>query len=285
MKTIKYLFLLLLFNGFHPAVAQTVSNIPAGTTDNSSIFQYEVKLIEEFIERFNDNSSSYIRQQCRSMFGTDSMITRNKVLKSLVNKIDCRGDTAQFFRQVADPAHPHFLSFTDSTWYAETQCTFLYNKKLVKIPITLHMKTVNGGSEWMIAGIGKSDIFNSKIAVPPIPVTKGSRTPDYIPTSSYGTNFVVFSYVLSSKMVPSDYFDGPLLATPRAQQFIALIKQHKLTFKYAKNIKYHFYQVDQWVFTVEQFKRKDTNSGWLISNLQKVTPGEKLAMLNKLLYP
>ena len=280
MSTIKYLFLLLLFNSSQTVTAQVFGTIPAKTADSKSFFLYEVKLIDEFMERFNDDPGSYIREQCRSLYGTDSMITRGKLLRTLINKNQSWAtDTAQFFQQVTDLRHPEYLSFTDSNWYAEAKCIFLYNKNKIEIPLVLRIKTVNGGSKWMIAGIGSSAIFKDKPVLPSVHKDIQATSGDFIPTSSHGTNFMVFNYVFSEKMHAADYFEKELLATSKAQYFIQLIKQHTITFRYVKNIRYHFFRVENWVFTVEQFKRKEANTGWLMSGLQKVSMEEKEALL------
>src|ERR1035437_1219845 len=218
MRTIKCLFLLLIFNSTQTVIAQIINTIPAKATNSESFFLYEVKLVDEFIERFNDDPMSYIRQQCKSLYGTDSMITRRMLLKTLINKTQSwNGDTAQFFQQVTNVAHPQYLSFTDSNWYAEAKCIFLYNKQKVEIPVVLHIKTVNKASKWMIAGIGSSEIFKDKPALPSLRIDIVTSSGDFIPTSSHGTNFVVFNYAFSDKMRPADYFEKELLATSKAQ--------------------------------------------------------------------
>jgi len=284
MGTIKCLFLLLIFNCSQNIIAQTVSTLPAQKTNTDFFFLYEVKLIDEFIERFNDDPHCYIREQCKALYHTDSIITRRKLLKSLLDKKKgWSADTAQFFHEVLDPAHPGYLSFTDSNWYAEVRCVFLYNNSKIEVPLVLHIKAAGQGSKWMIAGIEKSELFkNVPVSAPRSNDTQISIN-DFIPTSSHGTDFVVFNYIFSEQMQAAAYFEPGLLGMPRTQYFTRLVKQQKIKFLYVKNIKYHFFTLPGWVFTVEQFKRKETNTGWLISSLQKVNPTEKEVLLKKLL--
>ena len=84
-------------------------------------------------------------------------------------------------------------------------------------------------------------------------------------------------------MHPADYFEPELLATPKTQYLVGLIKQHKITFEHVDNIMYYFFQIKNWVFTVKQFKRKELNNGWLISNLQEANTTKKNALLKNLL--
>lgn len=284
MRAIRWLLLLLVSGSAHLVSAQVVGTL-SSTAANESFFLYEVKLIDEFIERFNDDPSSYIRQQSKVLYGTDSIITRQRLLKSLFDKKHTWGaGMAAFISEVTDAAHPVYIHFTDSNWYAEEACVFLYNGKKVVVPLILHIKTIDGASKWMIAGIGNSEITDASAPAPPYKTTAGSSG-GFIPTSSYGTDFVVFNSIFAADMQDADYFEPPLLATPGAQTLIALIKQRKVTFQYVKSSKYHFFQVPGWVLTVAHFKRKETNSGWLVSGLQRATEPDKQVQLKKLLYP
>jgi hypothetical protein len=134
----------------------------------------------------------------------------------------------------------------------------------------MHIITVGGGSKWMIAGIGKSSIFDT--TMPPGLPTEGyyTTTGDYIPTSSHGTNFVTLTQLLTKSMHPADYFEPYLMSVARGHQFVELIQQEKLKFIHVTNMTFHFYTIPGWVFTVSNYKRKEDNRGWLISSLQQV---------------
>ncbi len=283
---IKYFLLLLLLNCCVSQTihAQSINTIPDHPKDKS-YFLYEVKLIDEFIERFNDAPSSYIRRQCMSLYGTDTMITRTRLLKTLLDKKqNWSADTTLFINEITASQHPQYLSFTDSNWYAVANCIFLHSGQQVTVPIVLHIKTANGASKWMIAGFGNSGIFRNTA---PLPVSKSlfSSSGDFIPTSSYGTDFIVFNNIFTNKITSADYIEPALLQTPRGRIFIQLLRENKLMFQHVKNISYHFFQLENRIFTVEQFKRKETNTGWLISNIEKVDKKEKEERLQKLLYP
>lgn len=280
MKYIRLWLFALLVSHSMPVGAQ-VSALPS--SDSEPFFMYEVKLIEEFIERFNDDPNSYIRQQCRELYGSDSIINRKKLLKSLFNKKQAwSSDTGAFIREVLNEGTPAYLNFTDSDWYAEVKCIFLYHNKKTEVLLVLHIRTEQGASKWMIAGIGVNQLPNRKANDQ---LTEKSPSGGFIPTSSYGTNFIVLSTALNKDIHAVDYFEPQLLSSPRAQAFLGLVKDGQLSFQYARSIKFYFLSVPGWVFTVEQFKRKNSNTGWLISNLQKLPNNEKDTFLKLLLYP
>lgn len=270
MQSAKSLLLVLLAFISLPSYSQVVSYLPQLKTEKSYFF-YEVKLIDEFIERFNDEPNSYIRRQSRNLYGTDTFITRRQLIKSLFDKRQLWGQEVNLFTSaVTDTTDPQFLSFTDSNWYAVAQCVFLHNDKRITLPLVMHIITVDGGSKWMIAGIGKSSIFDT--TMPPGLPTEDyyTTTGDYIPTSSHGTHFVTLTQLLTKSMHPADYFEPYLMATARGHQFVELVQQEKLRFLHVSQMTFHFFTLPGWVFTVSHHKRKEDNRGWLISSLQQI---------------
>ena len=106
-----------------PLYGQTVSNMGGITHTNEGTFMYRVKLIDEFIERFNDEPQSYIRQQAKALTGTDSMLNRRRMLRALLYKgATWSIDTAKFIDAVCQPTNEQWLHFDDTGWYAVANC-------------------------------------------------------------------------------------------------------------------------------------------------------------------
>ncbi|HCX75545.1 MAG TPA: hypothetical protein DHU93_09195, partial [Algoriphagus sp.] len=57
--------------------------------------------------------------------------------------------------------------------------------------------------------------------------------------------------------------------------FLYEMKQNNLRFSTVNEVKFHFFQIEGWYFEVSQFNRPGFNTGWLISNLVKLNPGDK----------
>jgi hypothetical protein len=244
-------------------------------------------VIDEFIERFNDDPASYLRKvyaQAKKPYH----LTRTQLLVSLFNLENAAftdKDTVLmgFFHEVLDKNHPLYLSFNDNDWYAEAKSVFLLNGKLVEIPLVLHVKSQgNEWAKWMITGVGNKS--QSKEPTPSITLGKpGANVAQYISTSAYASNFVELHYIFSSNMDPQYYFEPQLLSTKGGKEFVEMIKSGQLKFQFVKNITFHFYQIRNWVFTVDHFNRKTFNNGWLISSMRKTTQTEKDAARMKLL--
>ncbi len=274
---------LLIFISPVTGRAQYFSNYDA----NKDLFIRNVKLIDEFIERFNDDKDTYLRKALAAD-DTQYDISRRMLLVSLFNLENTSftdKDTLLkgFFRRVLDKDNPTYLSFNDTDWYASAQCVFLYKGRLVEIPIVLRVRSKGDEwAKWMIAGIGKQ--VPGKGPMPSISTGyKDAKMPTYISTSSYATNFVELHYIFTKNIEPELVFEKGLLASEDGRAFISLVRDGALRFQYAKKIIFHFFQVKDWLFTVDEFKRKAYNSGWLISSMRKVTEAEKDAARKLLL--
>jgi len=271
-----------------PSTRMSAQTFSSGNSVRDELFMYEVKSVDEFIERFDDDPSSFIRKEFQKQ-NRQFLLTRAELLISLFNldnnwvndSVEIKG----FIRQAIDKKRPQYIYFKDTGWYAEARCVFIYNEKLVEIPLILHIKNEINGAKWMINGIG-NDIFfeGDNLVTEPVPVSKSSSNKKYISTTGHATNFVELHNVFSDSMEPYNYFDPQLLAAKKARLFVQLILQGKITFQYVKNIKYHFYQMPGWIFEVQQFERENINSGWLISSIKKVTKSEKEIYRRKLLH-
>jgi hypothetical protein len=66
-------------------------------------------------------------------------------------------------------------------------------------------------------------------------------------------------------------------------EFYNAILNQEIEFLDVIKIKYHFLVADKWIFTVENFPREALNSGWLISQIQRVSSFEMENYRSKLL--
>jgi hypothetical protein len=61
--------------------------------------------------------------------------------------------------------------------------------------------------------------------------------------------------------------------------FVEEVKDGNLKFESVDNVKFHFFQVQNWYFEVTYFNRNEMNSGWLISSLLRVSESEKKELI------
>ena len=65
--------------------------------------------------------------------------------------------------------------------------------------------------------------------------------------------------------------------------FLYEVKKGLLKFKNVNRISFHFFSLEGWYFTLNNFNRTGYNSGWLISDLTEINKPQKEQLL-KLIY-
>jgi len=246
-------------------------------------FIYQVKEIDEFFERFNDDPASFIRAVYRERHRKFN-ITRQRLIKSLFNYENTSWDSTMMLRfvsEVTNKKNPIYLDFYGDNWYAELTCRFRYNSSSIVIPVVMKIEmTQNGGSKWMIVGVGQSRL-KSNIVVREMAESK-IKTKCLSPTS-HATNFVSLKRALDDKENLSNYFENSYFNRSNMLAFYNAVLNRQIEFSHVIKIKYHFLLADKWIFTVEDFPRETLYSGWLINHMQKVSSSSMENYKNKLL--
>ncbi len=246
-------------------------------------FIYEVKEIDEFFERFNNDPHSFIRGVYKARH-VKYNITRQRLIRSLFNYENMSRDSLiikKFISDVTKKKKPVYLDFYGDDWYAELTCRFKYYSSSIVIPVIMKIEmTPNKGSKWMIVAVGSSNL-KSKMVVTEIAQSK--ITTKFISPTSHGTNFVSLKRAFDDRENLSGYFEPIYYKRPHMLEFYNAILYREIKFLSVTKIKYHFLVADKWTFTVENFTREALNSGWLISHIQKVSSSGMEKYRNKLL--
>lgn len=244
---------LLAFCAFRPVCAQVLQN------EVTANFAHQVKQIDEFIERFNNQDNTLIRRYAERL-DTSVRFRRENLVKSLFNASDPgwnKDDIVRFIGQVNDTAKPVHLNFFDNHWYAEVNCAVLYRGKPNSLTLVLKIqREKNGASKW-VAVSAMADYLR-------LPVRLDTTTG--LNPLSHATDFMNVDLLSADKAnignyLPAGHYNDVLSV------FLYESQNNRLTIKQVNKITYHFMQVGGWVFTVSRFNRQTRNSGWLISRL------------------
>ena len=246
-------------------------------------FIYEVKQIDEFFERFNNDTSSFIRNVYHNS-KTKFTVDRYRLIKSLFNYVSKTWDSTlinNFVASITDRKSPCKLDFYGDNWYAELECRFKYNANTVSIPLIMRVVTDNHkGAKWVVAGVGSNPV-RSTITVNKLPPSKNFYK--CIGPSSQAANFMALKKAFEDKENLSNCFDELFFDRLNAMEFYNAVLSNQIEFMYVKSVRYHFLQDENWIFRVEYFPRDAMNSGWLINYVKKVSPREIEAYKRKLL--
>lgn len=245
-------------------------------------FVFEVKQIDEFFERFNNEKNTLFYRYVATKF-PGITIDRISLVNNLFNKENKHFDSAEvkgFASFVADSIHPVFLDFASNEWYAATVCKFKYLGKNTDITIILKIQQErNGGMKWMIVSafcplIGPE----SK----PAHLHPARRTSKFLNPMSQATDFMNLAEAFEDEADVRDYLDSSFYQKPRSVAFLKALLRKQLEFSFVKRINYYFLQVDGWIFRVSYYQRQSSNSGWLISLLFRASPEDKEKFKNRL---
>jgi hypothetical protein len=275
-------FLLRLFF-FFPFVlsAQISSN---SLTDN---FAFEVKSIDDFIERFNFEQGTDFSNYLKTAYPSVSY-SRRTFLLSLFNQKNKSFydnlDVDFFIHEVADTAKPRYIHFSDYEWYAMAECKVIYKKKIRTLDLILKVeRDVRKSVKWSIVSAKAGFLGVNPNSYDSLYLTvkneyNKNRMLDssryFLHPVSHAIDFMNVDDVFSKKK----HFDDYLYAGPKSAQLVrltSLIHKSEIKFLQVNAISYHFLQVKGWIMIVDYFNRNERNSGWLINALTRATPEQK----------
>ena len=272
MKAKLLLTLLLCCRFLQQASSQAIES----NTNRERNFAFEIKHIDEFIERFNDDKDAFITTYVRANYPGTNVDRQSLILNLFNRKISWNNaEMRKFVQRVIDPDKPTYLDFDSDNWYAEALCRFIYKGRIVDVRILLKIQQeVNGGTKWMI-------VSASSGAIPPsagaINVQESYDLSKFLNSTSHATNFISLNRALNDRQGIANYLDSNFMKSPYSMAFLKALLAKQLSFQYVKNITYHFLQVNGWILTVSRFTRNSVNSGWLINSMKEASEEEKEA--------
>ena len=296
--------------------AQVFSNDDAA---REAHFVTRVVQLDEFIHRFNNDTSSAIRRYYLAHHRPWDK-SREQLIRSLFNYSTQHWDSLQmdlFIRRATDPERPDSLRFLRDQWYAEAMCHFLYNGDTVRANLILKIQLNPGGTaQWVIVGVkpffglgggktnpqgpalkpedvvadggvtggGVKSVGRGKVPLPTI-VTISNVNPRrrFIQPAANETYFAELERDFADKRRLADLFAPGFFEGRSSAPFYEAVLRGRIKFVAVKKLRYHYLQVHDWIFTVENFERASRNSGWLITSIRQASPDEQSDYIKKLL--
>lgn len=262
----KVLLIFLLITWSFSATAQSYAK------EDDIIFLWQVKQINEFMERFNKDEKTELIQYYKKQ-SPPVTFARERLIKSLFNSEDKNwnyNDITNFIEQADDTIRPQCLDFLGNKWNAIVKCRVAYKGKPETIIFTLQVqKLPAGASKWLITGADAGFLKHSDASQDIIKIPEPRDPTVALSPSSNGTDFLDIDKVSSDKVNIRNFFlqadiykdDVPLVESE-------ILKGH-LIIKHAISIIYDIKQIPGWDMRIEQYNRHSMNSGWLISKLTR----------------
>ena len=177
----------------------------------------------------------------------------------------------QFINQVISREYPHYLLFHRPGWYAEVEAVFSHKGTRENATLIMKIQPQGLGYEWIIDHVifePFKNIFNK-------PSGNGK---DFLHPLSHELGFMNLRRAFQDSNTP-EAFTSSSYKPDYLSIFLYELKQNNIRFETIVDVKFHFFQIGGWYFEVNQFNRPGFNTGWLISNLVRLGPGDKENLL------
>ncbi len=268
------IFLIALFGVVSLGNAQIVD-------DNYQIEQQllaSTKQLNQFFKRFNGEENNRgdelepgdrqyrnprLRKRYMSMLFDEEYAQISKDLKT------------RFINKATDSDDPKFLGLRSNEWFAVVNTTFEYEGREEPLTLYMQMQEEGLGYEWVISNISferYKQMFKKQ----------RGETKEFLHPMSHELDFMNLRKALVKNGSPESYtladFQPDYLTL-----FLYEVKKGLLKFNTVNRISFHFFTLEGWYFTLNNFNRTGYNTGWLISDLTEINKPQKEQLL-KLIY-
>lgn len=232
------------------------------TPPNEKLLQGRVKQVEEFISRFNLDET----WQGRRTENPADTALRAKYIATLFDAdrfSDGRGhlspEALQFVSQVVGGGWR--LNFEDTTWVAEVVIDAALAQKPQRIKMYLATQRMAPYEYcWVVKNVSGA-MFDVPAPENPYPV---------LSPIDHETGFMRLLDISYSDGRFTQMF-GPDYHPDRLSMLAVLLKNRLLQLDKIASVRFHFFTVPGWSFTIERKEKKGSfNTGWLISKLNKM---------------
>ena len=261
---IKFLFVaIFLFAG--PCYGQVGEYL-----GDEKLFYAATKQVNQFLRRFNGEEDLQGKRYYQQDSNYRDPGLRSKYIKILFDnkQKDISLDSKkQFLAEVIDSELPQYLDLHGGRWFAEVSAKFNYKGKDEKLQLFLRLQEEPVGSKWVIFK-AYFDPFKEYFVVDTADKNK------FIHPMSHELDFMNLRKIFDDPEIAAAYTDEDF-----QPDYLSLIlyeiKKVNLKFKTVNQVKFHFFQLENWYFELSEFNRSGSNTGWLISNLVNVNMHQK----------
>lgn len=254
------------------AVSTVNSQSLNGFTEDETTLYAMNKQVGQFVHRFNmeEDQKGKLLSKSDPRYRNNEM--RKQLLPGMFDEYNPRtsGNLKKYFiTDVTNHKNPVFLNFLDTDWYAEVSATFTVNGKEEHLILFLTLEEENLGSKWILSNVYFKD-FSRMFPKP----DSNDQKKHFLHPQSHELDFMNLRKALKNpeyvELYASSFYQPDYMTL-----FFYMMKTNQIKFEKIDNVKFHFFQVENWYFELSFFNRDDMNSGWLISNLIYIKEEEK----------
>lgn len=230
-------------------------------------FTEHVKSMDEFMKRFNG-------EEAYPGLDVEDESFRKLNLFSLLDhnmQQNLKSQAQSFVNDIIASATK--LNYADTLWYAEAKCDITY--KGVSKNITLFLRTErikDNRFRWVFCGAdginGNLIDVKSKSAISPV---------------EHEIHFMELQSIFKHDRQHVFGYRQNDYKVDQLSVFLALVYAGQINFVSVSETKFHFFNVPDYRFVVEEIGRRGSNAGWLITSFEKLPQSKKHLFINKLI--
>lgn len=261
-----FIFLLILTIGYLEPNAQIFEML------NTDLYLSRVKLVSEFMHRFNGEELNPYIDKNDSISEKVNLCQLFDIDKILNNREVNEPRAFQFVDSVLQ--NNVKIHYSDTEWYAEVKCFGTFKGKEVSFDMLLTVEQRGKDMfKWVISDVA-GDIFDL------IPSRESEKI--MLLPNEHESNFMRLNSITSEKDDYIALYSSNCISPSKLSVFNTLVYYDYLNIDYVTDIRYTFLQVPGYIFTVKECERESTNSGWLISDWREMSNSDKETLLQRI---
>lgn len=236
------------------------------------------KQLNQFFKRFNGEENN----KGKELEPDDRQYRSSRLRKRFISMLFDeeyaqipRDVKTKFISYTTKSDSPKFLGLRSNDWFAVVNTTFEYEGREEPVVLYMQMQQEGLGYEWVISRVSfgrYKEMFDKQ----------RGETKEFLHPMSHELDFMNLRKALVKNGSPESYtladFEPDYLTL-----FLYEIKKGLLKFNTVNRISFHFFSLDGWYFTLNNFNRTGYNTGWLISDLTEINKPQKEQLL-KIIY-
>lgn len=261
----KNIFILILaFSLFSSAHAQ-IDDL----NDVGSLYA-ATKQVNQFFRRFNNEENAKGIKYNKSDKNFRNNDKRREYLMVLFNNQNRNLSPKlknQFIDYVSNKEKPFYIDFHGGKWFAQVEAEFTHKGKKREVTLYLKLQEEIQGSKWVLTRAYYSEFdklfYQNK-----------DNKAKFLHPLSHELDFMNLQKTFSDSK-SAEYYAADDFYPDHLSLLLYELKKGSFKFKTIRQVKFHFFQVDNWYFELSKFNRGGYNTGWLISNAFAITEEQK----------
>ncbi|MDE7456856.1 MAG: hypothetical protein K2M96_09165 [Prevotella sp.] len=244
-------------------------HVPAQQLDTSwqHEFTEHVKSIDEFMKRFNGEE---VYPGLEKTDGNFLKLNLFSLLDHQMNK-DAKQNAIPFVSAIINNGVK--LNYSDSLWYAEAKCNITYKGKPKTITLFLCPERIKDNKfRWAFCG---ADGINGNLI--------DTEHKSAISPVEHEIHFMELQSIFKNDRQHIFGYRQNDYKIDQLSVFLTLVYAGQINFISVSELKFHFFNVPDYRFIVEEIGRRGSNAGWLITSFDKLPQTDKNKYINNLI--